>query len=221
MSRFRNEVARLEAHVKSLKLCAAALFGATLLCGLGWWHAPRDLTIHIPPDLRSGSVRKWWDIPPEDVYAFALYVFQALNRWPSNGETDYPRNIYTLSPYLTPECQRYLKQDSTWRAEHNELRDRMRGVFEIAGRGYGDDSTRRVRVLSRNDWIVTLDLDVDEYYRGDLVKRAFVRYPIRVVRYDVDPQHNPWGLALDCFAGSPERIPTPAPSASMKHGIAP
>jgi integrating conjugative element protein (TIGR03746 family) len=97
----------------------------------------------------------------------------------------------------------------------------MRGVFEIAGRGYGDDSTRRVQVLSRNDWIVTLDLDVDEYYRGDLVKRALVRYPIRVVRYDVDPQHNPWGLALDCFAGTPERIPTLTPSALMKHGIAP
>jgi len=221
MSRFRNEVARLEAHLKSLRLCAAGLFGAMLLCGLGWWHAPRDLTIHIPPDLRSGSVRKWWDIPPEDVYTFALYVFQALNRWASNGEADYPRNIYTLSPYLTPGCQRYLKQDSTWRAEHNELRDRMRGVFEIAGRGYGDDSTYRVRVLSPSDWIVTLDLDVDEYYRGDLVKRAFVRYPIRVVRYDVDPGHNPWGLALDCFAGSPERIPTPIPSAPMKHGIAP
>ena len=110
MSRFRNEVARLEAHVKSSRLCAAALSGATLLCGLGWWHAPRDLTIHIPPDLRSGSVRKWWDIPPEDVYAFALYVFQALNRWPSNGEADYPKNIYTLSPYLTPECQRYLSR---------------------------------------------------------------------------------------------------------------
>jgi integrating conjugative element protein (TIGR03746 family) len=78
-----------------------------------------------------------------------------------------------------------------------------------------------VQVLSGSDWIVTLDLDVDEYYRGDLVKRAFVRYPIRVVRYDVDPEHNPWGLALDCFANPPERIPTPTPSASSHHGIAP
>lgn len=221
MSRFRNEVAHLQAHVKSLRLCAAALFGAMMLCGLGWWHTPRDLTIHIPPDLRSGSVRKWWDVPPEDVYAFALYVFEEINRWPSNGEVDYPRNIYTLSPYLTPECQRYLRQDATWRGEHNELRDRVRGVFEIPGRGYSHDPTRRVQVLSSDDWIVALDLDVDEYYRGDLVKRAFVRYPIRVVRYDVDPEHNPWGLALDCFASPPERIPTPTPSTSSKHGIAP
>jgi integrating conjugative element protein (TIGR03746 family) len=221
MSRFRNEVAHLQAHVKSLRLCAAALFGTTLLCGLGWWHAPRDLTIHVPPDLRSGSVRKWWDIPPESVYAFALYVFQELNRWPTNGEVDYPREIHALSPYLTPECQRYLKHDFTWRRDHGELRERVRGVYEIPGRGYGEDPTLRVTVLSRSEWIVTLDLDVDEYYGGDLVKRAFVRYPLRVIRYDVDPQRNPFGLALDCFARPPERIAMPASSTSTRKGTLP
>lgn len=210
MSRFRNEVAHLQAHVKSLRILAAALFCIAVLCGLGWWHSPRDLTIHVPPDLRSGSVGKWWDVPPESVYAFAYYVFQALNRWPRNGEVDYPKNVYALSPYLTPACENYLKRDVAWRRDHSELRNRVRGVYEIPGRGYGEDPTRRVTVLSGNAWIVTLDLDVDEYYGGDLVKRAFVRYPIRVIRYDVDPQRNPWGLALDCFAAPPERIATPA-----------
>ena len=66
-----------------------------------------------------------------------------------------------------------------------------------------------MRVLSDDGWIVNLDLTVDEYYGGDLVKRAFVRYPLKVIRYAVAPQRNPWGLALDCFDGSPERIATP------------
>lgn len=214
MSRFRNEVAHLSAHVKTLRLALGALFIATLFCAAGWWHAPRDLTIHVPPDLRSGSVRKWWDVPPESVYTFAFYVFQALNRWPTNGEVDYAKNIEALSPYFTPACQSYLKRDFTWRGDHGELRDRVRGVYEIPGRGYGEDPTRRVEVLSENDWIVTLDLTVDEYYGGDLVKRAFVRYPLRVIRYDVDPQRNPFGLALDCFASPPQRIATPTSSAS-------
>ena len=33
-----------------------------------------------------------------------------------------------------------------------------------------------------------------------------MRYPIKVVRLDVDPERNPFGLALDCYAGTPQRI---------------
>ncbi len=29
---------------------------------------------------------------------------------------------------------------------------------------------------------------------------------LRVVRYDVDRELNPWGLALDCLAGTPRVI---------------
>ena len=63
------------------------MWGAVLLA-LGWWNAPRDLTIHVPPDLRTGSVRRWWDVPPESVYAFTFYVWQQLHRWPTNGEEE-------------------------------------------------------------------------------------------------------------------------------------
>ena len=96
MSRFRNEVAHLQAHVKTLRLGAGALFVVALLLGFGWWSAPKSLTIHVPPDLRSGSTRKWWDVPPESVYAFSFYIWQQVQRWPTNGEEDYPRNLRAL-----------------------------------------------------------------------------------------------------------------------------
>ena len=38
------------------------------------------------------------------------------------------------------------------------------------------------------------------------------RYPLKVVRLDVDPQHNPFGLALDCYDGAPQRIEAPSPA---------
>mgnify|MGYP003644458338 CR=1 FL=1 len=104
MSRFKNEVLRLDAHIKTLRIGASVLVVLALVMGVGWWSAPRDLTIHVPPDLRSGSTRKWWEVPPESVYAFTFYVFQQLNRWPSNGEEDYARNLHALSPYL-PFCR--------------------------------------------------------------------------------------------------------------------
>ncbi|EIF29979.1 TPA: PFL_4703 family integrating conjugative element protein [Burkholderia cenocepacia] len=217
MSRFRNEITHLQAHVKTLRLAVGALFVVTLLLTFGWWSAPKNLTIHVPPDLRSGSTRRWWDVPPESVYTFAFYIFQQLNRWPTDGDADYPRNLHALSAYLTPACRAYLQQDYEFRRSNGELRHRVRGIYEIPGRGYGDDPATRVKVVSNNDWIVTLDVTADEYYGGDQVKRAFVRYPLKVVRMDVDPEHNPFGLALDCYAGTPQRIeiaPAPTPAST-------
>ncbi|MCR2740575.1 DUF2895 family protein, partial [Salmonella enterica] len=46
MSRFKNEVASLKAHIATLRLGAAALLLLALVMGGGWWSAPRDLTIH-------------------------------------------------------------------------------------------------------------------------------------------------------------------------------
>tara|TARA_R100001509_G_scaffold55281_1_gene30479 strand:+ start:597 stop:1253 length:657 start_codon:yes stop_codon:yes gene_type:complete len=212
MSRFKNEVTHLQAHIRTLRLGVGALFVLTLVLGFGWWQAPRDLTIHVPPDLRSGSVRKWWDVPPESVYAFTFYIFQQLNRWPTNGEVDYARNIHALSAYLTPACQHFLQLDYEQRQRTGELRQRVRGIYEIPGRGFGDDPTQRVKVVSERDWIVTLDISADEYYGTEQVKRALVRYPLKVVRLDIDPERNPFGLALDCYDGTPQRIAAEAPS---------
>lgn len=209
MSRFKNEVLHLQAHVRTLRMAAGALFVLALGLGVGWWAAPRDLTLHIPPDLRSGSIRKWWDVPPESVYAFTFYIFQQLNRWPTDGEQDYARNLQALSAYLTPSCKAFLQQDYDYRRSTGELRERVRGVYEIPGRGYGDDPTSRVTAISRDDWRVTLDLSADEYYGAEQVKRALVRYSLKVVRMDVDPERNPFGLALNCYSQAPQRITAP------------
>src|SRR5690606_25467431 len=51
MSRFRNRVDAQQAHIVSLRLAVGLL--ALLCLGLwyGWQAAPRDLTVHVPPDL--------------------------------------------------------------------------------------------------------------------------------------------------------------------------
>lgn len=212
MSRFRNEVAHLNGHVRTLRFCLAGTMFLAAISGYGWWSAPRDLTIHVPPDLRSGSVRRWWDVPPESVYAFTFYVFQQLHRWSADGEADYARNIRSLSAYFTPACKAFLERDFAVRRERGELRRRVRGVYEIPGRGFGNDPLSRVKSVSDREWIVTLDLMADEYYSDEPVKRAGVRYPINVVRFDVDPKMNPFGLVLDCFSSPPQRIALPSPS---------
>ena len=54
--------------------------------------------------------------------------------------------------------------------------------------------------------MVSLDLMIEEMVLGERVKSRAVAYPVRVVRYDVDRELNPWGLALDCLTGVPRAI---------------
>ncbi|MCB2069980.1 MAG: DUF2895 family protein, partial [Ottowia sp.] len=43
------------------------------------------------------------------------------------------------------------------------------------------------------------------------------RYALKVVRMDIDPEHNPFGLALDCYATGPQRIEAAqAPASTVK-----
>ncbi|NGI91416.1 DUF2895 family protein, partial [Escherichia coli] len=63
-----------------------------------------------------------------------------------------------------------------------------------------------VTVQGRDNWLVRLDLVADEYFHTEPVKRALVRYPLKVVRQEGDPEQNPFGLALDCYSGTPQRL---------------
>ncbi|EBA4670341.1 PFL_4703 family integrating conjugative element protein [Salmonella enterica] len=203
MSRFRNALSERDSHILTLRITCVALGILAVFSMAGWMLAPRDLTVHVPPDLRSGSTQKWWEVPDPTVYSFGFYIFQQLNAWPKNGDADYPARIAQMSPYLTPGCQDFLNRDVKLRRAHDELRDRVRMVYEIPMQGYNGNS---VRENSRDSWVVNLDLVADEYYHAVLVKRALTRYPLRVVKWEGDPERNPFGLALDCYAGTPQRL---------------
>jgi len=203
MSKFKHALAERDAHIISLRIGLGVLLLIAAALWYGWQSAPRLLTVHNPPDLRAGSTRPWWEIPPGTVYAFTFYIFQQLNRWPTNGEEDYANNLQSLKPYLTSSCHALFEKDYLQRKEAGELRDRARGIYEIPGRGFNH---KRVAVYDKDNWQVTLDLAVDEHYRSEPIKRALVRYPIKVIRYDIDSEKNPWGLMLDCYNGNPQRL---------------
>ncbi|CAD6880583.1 hypothetical protein [Methylomonas albis] len=204
MMRYHDVNSRLEAHIHTLRTVIAGLMVLLLLLGYAWHAARSDIRIHIPPDLRSGAVVKADDIAPAHVYAFAAYIFQQLNHWDRDGETDYGQQIFRMAAYLTPDFREYLSNDLAIRGKRGELAGRVRSIQPVAGRGYED---RRVEVIDPHTWLVWLDFTIQETVRGMDVKQVHIRYPITVVRYDVDPELNPWGLALSGFAGDgPTRI---------------
>ncbi len=203
MSRYDNLVHTKNMTIKGLLGAVAGLSLLLALALIGWAQAPSNITLHYPPDISTGAVQRVGEVPKANVYGFAFYIFQQLNRWPNDGYDDYFKQIHSLQNYLTPACFEERLADHNVRNRNNELVGRSRAVWEIPGRSFSD---YRVRATSSSSWIVGLDLHVQETYRGERVKDRLIHFPVNVVSYDVDPELNPWGLALDCYAGKPQLI---------------
>ena len=205
MSKFRNDNDNLKAHIQTLRGVMVGLF--IVIGGLwaGWHHAKEETTTHIPPDLRSGAIVKPNNPGPEHIYAFALMVLQALNRWATDGAQDYGRVIFEMAPYLTPRFAEQLQADLQRRIVNpidgtgtsvDELTGRVRSMQLIPGHGYQE---KQIVPHGNDTWTALLDVHIEESVNGMSVKSINVRYPVRVIRYDVDRFKNPWGLALDGY----------------------
>ena len=191
----RNRLIATTDHILSLRIAIGFLL--VVIAALWWRNGVLQETrrLYIPPDLTQGMVTAFDNVPAPLVYTFAYYIFQQLNRWPSDGEQDYPQQIYTLQGFMTPSCRATLEADMNKKQGMGELRQRVRSIQEILGQSY---SRSRVRVESTSSWLTWLDVNVSESINGHPVKDVMLRYPVRVVRFDVDKEVNPWGLALDC-----------------------
>jgi integrating conjugative element protein (TIGR03746 family) len=207
MRRYRHEIDNVRAHLRSLWAVIGLEALIILALWYGWSQTPKALTVHVPPDLRSGAVLAVKEVPPANVYAFAFYIFQQLNRWPEDGARDFGRAIFRISPYLTPKYRAELLSNLELKGRKGELAYRVRGVQEIPGHGFEE---RRVDILDDDVWVVWLDLDLFESVKGMTVKKTAIRYPLRVVRHAVDLEANLWGLALDGFAAEGARRMTAA-----------
>jgi len=204
MRRYRYEIDNVRAHLRSLWTIIGVQLVVILALWFGWSQSPRHLTVHVPPDLRSGATQTVDEVPPANVYAFAFYIFQQLNHWSEDGAQDYGKAIFRISPYVTPRYRAELIADMELKGKQGELAYRVRGVQEVPGHGYEE---RRVDVLATGVWVVWLDIDLFESVKGMTVKKTSIRYPLRVVRLSVNPEANPWGLALDGFAATgPRRL---------------
>ncbi|GKS87587.1 TIGR03746 family integrating conjugative element protein [Acidovorax sp. SUPP1855] len=178
---------------------------------LGMYYAhsmPKNLDLHLAPNVKAGdSVHVESGnapVPDTNVYGFAYYIWQQVNRWQADGAKDYGSQIFALQAFVTPACRAQLEADMQSRYNSGELRSRTRQMTEIPGFGY---SSARVVADGPDAWTVLLDMQLMESFRGQSVKDAFIRYPLRIVRYDVDREKNPWRMAIDCYgANRPARL---------------
>lgn len=214
MRRYRHEIDNVRSHLRSLWVVIGLQLVVIFTLSFGLLRTPDDFTLHIPPDLRSGAVVSPDSPEPTHVYAFAYYIFQQLNRWPEDGSDDFGNAIYALAGYLTPKYLATLTKELEQKGRRGELINRVRGVQQIPGHSYEE---ARVDVLSDGVWVVWLDLELQESVKGMSIKRTDIRYPLRVVSYAIDPETNPWRLALDGYASEGPRRLEPHELANHVH----
>ncbi len=193
-------VSVLENEQQTSRLKSRIIFGQLVLMiimAIGWTAAPSNIRLHYPPDLRSGGTMGIDEISESEVYVFAGYILQQLNNWKTNGEKDYQNKINLLRSYFTPSYQTDLQMDYDNRLKHGELRNRVRNWSLSSEAIYNEAFV----VKLGNSWLVWLDVEIKEYVNGGVVKNLRLRLPMQVVRYDVDPESNPWGLGLNGPAG--------------------
>lgn len=206
--RFQHALANAWLSIKILWIALGALVLINLALIIGWHQAQKSIRVYIPPQIPvSGITQSASHIPLSSIYSFAFYIWQGINYWPENGLTDYKKNIDQFSPFLTPKFKQALLRDVQERQAHGELQDRLRHLQGANGSTF---EVKDIESLGHDTWIVHLHMRLSEHMNmnGNAVKDVVLNYSLRVVCYDINPQKNPWGLALDGFVENPERIHT-------------
>ncbi|MEM9257493.1 MAG: DUF2895 family protein [Pseudomonadota bacterium] len=158
----------------------------------------------LPQAPRNGTERRAL-LAPATIYGFAVTVMQRLNEWPCDGAQDYAVRIQELTHCLTANGLKTYLDDHSARFRVGELLGAVRCASEIPGRDYDRD---RVIKLDSDSWRVDLDMLVDEGTRSSWGDYRYMHYPVRVVRCGVAPEINPFGLALDGYAGTVRELGT-------------
>ncbi len=198
--RYIHADSNLYSHIFTLRVISGILALGLITALFGWYHAARVQRISIPPNLNYGGEVTLNSIHSWEVYNFAGYIWQQLNRCPYDCLQDYPKNLERLTAFLTPSFKAWLIQKNEEKTK--ELTGRTRYILPI----HTDNFFNSIVQENPNQWTVTIDVELREHIRGVLVKNARIRYFIRVIALPVDPESNPWGLMLDSMPQKTKRL---------------
>ncbi|MCY9874547.1 PFL_4703 family integrating conjugative element protein [Vibrio barjaei] len=193
----------LKNHIQTLRVVIIFLLAGLLFSVHGNVTMTDKITVHIPPDLRGGASMAVGEIPPSNIFLYASYLWLEANTWMKSGETDALVNLDIYSEYFSPKFVESLKKDITSRQERRDL-DRQRRLTMVPGSTF--EISKRVVKVTRDSWIVYLDVVDEEFYLGERVKNSTIRYALKLERFDVPVSRNPLGVRVTGFAERPKLL---------------
>lgn len=171
---FDNQNDNFTAIVRVFGTLAFALIVLLFYLTFQLGKAREDININIPPDLSLGARLQPDVIPKTAVYDFSSRIFQSLHRWRFAGSKEYKENIAKYSDFFTPEYRAFLERDFNRRLKQGELNGRERALQPILAAWNYD----LVKVVRRENgkavsWVVALDMELTETYKGRLLRDYF------------------------------------------------
>lgn len=170
------------------------LFFLVVLLGIGFLRIPTLLNVYVPPDLTRPQFVQPNEVSPSYVHAFAKLMMEALNYCPEDCGSDYAKNLSRYRDYLTPACYQDLLMH----------RQKNASIYEFRSRKLlpaGDDifDSTKVNRLDHDVWEVRVEYLLEEHVKGVETRNRRYHYPLRIVRYAVPLDRNPYQLAFDCY----------------------
>lgn len=191
----------LAAKNQTIRIQGYVIGAAFLMNGLifwGWKTAPENINLHYPPNLMMSSTMRIGQVSNAELLGFATLFYQRIYNWQQNGEHEFTDNIHAWRGEITPEFQAVLFKEIDQRNREGELSGRVRTMKLLPVTLSPDEL---VQPLDADHWRVWLYFQVQEFVNGKLVKDLTQKIPLRVARYAVDMDANPWQLALDGYDG--------------------
>lgn len=182
---------------KTIRYLLRIIFGLFLALTLsvwGWKSNQNELTLHYPPNLSVSTTMQAGYIPKQTVFLFTPMIYQQLMLWQDNALVDYEKNRYNLRQFLTQKYQRGIRDEIETGRKRGTLSGVSRSLSVLPSSAiYSDKAVQPVG----NHWIVWLDVNITDRVNGVPVNESVRRLGLRVVRYDIDREANPWQLAID------------------------
>lgn len=206
---FKNTWRKTDQYKQVTRLYQLIIILLLVFIALQHQHVTRALVsqrIYVTPSLAAtGGYTKTNMISDALLFDVVFTTFTTLNTWRGGEDSEeYQRQIEAHRYLLTPAYYAQLKQDFLTKKSLGEL-SRLRVLSGYHGQ---DVEAMSIKQLNANTWEVDMTLRLEERVGNTAVKDVLIRYPIKVVRSDLSPTLNPYGLALDGFVREPERVQT-------------
>jgi len=201
MKRYAYIDDNLLAQIRWLWLFSGLCLLALILAILGWIWSMQSHRLSLPPLLDYGGHINTNEIQNWEVYNFAGYVWQALNRCSTDCSAELPTRLGQMRALVTTEFAKSMHQE--YQQRRAQLLGRERYLVPLVSAW----NSQLVQHLSPGRWQVQLDVQLIERIGTTEVKKVPIRYLIEVIENRVDPVFNPWGLFLHRHAAPPQRLP--------------
>lgn len=193
MATYHDEAQELRMFARYRDRIILGLFVSLALALWGWHNSRNEITVYYPPNITLSTIMKAGSIPEETVYSFVPLIMQQLFLWEKNGEEDYANNRIRWRAFLTERYQRAILDEINEGKHRGTLRGVTRRMQVLPSSIYNDDSVQIVG----NSWLVWLDVEVTDTVNSVPINTSIRRLGVRVIRFDVNREVNPWQLAID------------------------